>query len=298
VISDLRQHADEAVRDRLAGDVGRGLQHLEHRVHPQALHRVAHELVRAALGAARAHEPAQRGGLQGGNEARRPRPECFGLGPGRRPQRLRDLQQIAGDDLIVGLRAGVCVDGAGQRFWRRVGRIGPRVARPVAGKRGLGEPQPELRAVRAPRARRGVALRARHDREVVEGERMQANVRPRWPRLGRTETDRAALVGFGRQEAQRRAHFTRLDAAQQAHGAELMGVEGFGQPPQHRVGLVRGHTFHDQLTPRDTDRDLFAIDNRRAGAAARRRPRVPARDAPADTSRVCGRRPRVRVRVR
>ncbi len=89
---------------------------------------------------------------------------------------------------------------------------------------------------------------------------MQADVWPRRPRLRRKEADRAALVGFRRQHPQCGTDLEDLGPAQQTHRAELMGVQGFGQPPQHRMRLVGGHTFHDQLPAGDADRDLLAID--------------------------------------
>ena len=102
------------------------------------------------------------------------------------------------------------------------------------------------------------------DRQAVERERCRRT----WSQPGScppAERQRAVAIGLTRQRAQRDADFGRLQAAQQAHGAEMMAMQPFGEPPQHGLLRVGRHALDDQLMPRDAERDQGAVAHQALG---------------------------------
>lgn len=176
----------------------------------KAVHRIANELVRTALGAAGPDESSERGGLQVGDQLRGAGAQHLDLRAAGGPERLGDLQQVPGNHLVVGFRSRPCVYGAGERFRIGIERI---VLRLWAGQRGLRKPEPELRPGRVAIGRALAVGGGRDDGKPIEREGVEPKVRPHRPLFRRSQPDGAAVLGVHGQQEQQLAELVGLQSS-------------------------------------------------------------------------------------
>ena len=167
---------------------------------------------------------------------------------------MGDLKEVFDDDLVVGAGVGVIVNRA-----RDGTRIGIDCSRGgiICRQCGTCQRDPELgigRGLPFVAALTGCGPVVDQS-QPVERQRMQREVGPLEEPAVAFETERPASIGFTRKGAQRMIEFLRLNSTSDAHGADVMAVESFGQSPEHGLIRVGRHAVDDQLAARNAEGD-------------------------------------------
>ena len=153
----------------------------------------------------------------------------------------------------------------------------------LAGHRGPCEADPELGALQAAAGAFDAGdRRIARERQTVERQRMQPQVRPCETRVDAAQAERPVLFGIEGQRLQRLADLRRVHAAKERDRAEMMSMEPFGESSEDRLCGIGRNALDDELTARDTKGHLRPIDEqvrraRRDGLSRRFERRVPVR---------------------
>ena len=127
----------------------------------------------------------------------------------------------------------------------------------------------------------GGQRRVGDERQAAEGERVQLQMGPAAFLFGR-RSQRPVLFRLARQRPQRLADLVGGNSAQYRDGAEVVPMQLFGEPAQHRLRCVGSYALDDELAPGDAEGDLRPIDvelrrTRGDAGGGRLERRVPAR---------------------
>ena len=262
VCRELAEHPEHRPRHAVVRRLGGDLHEVDDRVDPHPRRRIGDELSALALVPAHLEEALQGRLAQPLHELPHALLQRRGLTPLSRLEFVRDLQQVADDDLVIRLVPPTRVDGLRHHGGvRGLGVLAIDGLREFVGEGRAREADPEGRGP-APRAVAAHLVLAPlvtllpDELELREGHREEPHVGPLREHLRPFETKRLReSTDVGGDQLQQVAQLLLLDPTAELHGPQRVLVESTGQLPEHRVGRLGGHPFDDELLPCHADGD-------------------------------------------